>query len=215
MKGMFTGFDPQKIKTTLNTIESAYGEIHNATKVYIQDGFILGMKDKWACNEAQVFFAQVVKPQFDEIIAKVNKNFTVITEGINAAAQIWAAETRSEYSKTNLTVINTTIDVSMIQENINGTRGIDKNAALGLTNKIKLFQNAAEEALSKAQNAISGSGLFGGAQEQNLYNALGMNKSVINDYIVAMNNSLNKAISDTVSSYGDAEGRISQAFNVQ
>lgn len=211
----FSGFNADKVYATLNKIENVYGDLHRAIKNKLQDGFITGMRDKWACNEAQIFFRDGVKPQFEEIIRKVNENFTIIDEGINEAARLWALETQSDYTKRNFSMIITKIDVSMIQENIAGTRGIDKTEALNQVAYLKEFENEAVSALSKAQNAIRGCGLLGGLQEDNLYNVLGKNKSIISEYVVAITSALDKAINTTVTTYGDTEGKISQAFNVQ
>jgi len=57
--------------------------------------------------------------------------------------------------------------------------------------------------------------LLGGLQEDNLYNVLGKNKNIISEYITAITSELDKAITATVTKYGDTEGKISQAFNVQ
>ena len=211
----FSGFNADKVYQALSSIETAYGDLHGSIKNKLQDGFIVGMRDKWACNEAQTFFRDIVKPQFEEIIRKVNENFTIIDEGINEAARIWALETRSDYTKRNLSMIVTKIDISMIQENISGTRGIDKTEALNLVSKLKEFEGESTSALTKAQNAIRGCGLLGGLQEDNLYNVLGKNKTIIGDYITAITNALDKAISTTVNAYGDTEGKIAQAFNIQ
>ncbi len=210
----FTGFDPQKVYNVLNSIENSYADIFSAIKVHVQNGFIEPMSEKWACTEAQTFFINYVKPAFDEITNKINTNFSVIFTGINQAARMWAAETGSDYQPKNLMISQTKIDVSMIKENINGIRGIDKVAAENLTNKLKTFQTEISQCLTNAQNAIKNGGFLGGNQEAQLYNALGKNKEVINQFVLDLNVALEKAIKNTISSYGDTEGKISEAFNV-
>lgn len=209
-----TGFNENEVYKTIQSLESAYQALHAAIKNRLQNGFIIGMQDKWACNEAQEFFRNVVQPQFEEIIKVVNENFTVIDEGINEAARLWALETKSQYTKRHISRIETKIDVSMIQENIGGTRGIDKVEASSLVSHLKQFDLDASSALSSAKNAVIDCGLFGGAQEQNLQEVLEKNKSIIGNYITNLIQLLEKAINSTVSSYGDTEGKISQAFNI-
>ena len=211
----FFGFNESKIHRALSSVENAYGELHASIKNYVQDGFVNEMSKVWACNEAQVFFRDGVKPQFDEVIKKINENFAIIDKGVNSAATAWAQKTRSQYTSKNISIISTTIDVSMIQENIGGTRGIDKEAALNLVVKLEQFKNSTTAALDKTVAAIRGCGFLGGVQEENLLAALNKNKTIIDTAIEGTISALNKAITDTVTSYGDMAGKVAQAFNGQ
>jgi len=208
----FTGFDSAKVNVALNAIHESYSDLHNAIKTDLQNGFIEGMSTKWACPQAQTFFANAVKPQFDELLLTINTNYAVIDEAINASAKSWAIQTGAEWTTNTATPINTSVDVTIIQESINGERGIDKEAALVEVEKLSTFAANAETALDNAKQGVIDCGLLGGQQASNLQDALDKNKSIISTYVEEVKNALNTAINDTVTAYGDTAGKISSNF---
>jgi len=209
-----SSFDISKISSTLNTISSSYNSLHDAIRNHIQKNFINnGMSQYWACNEAQKFFTDGVKPQVDELIRVINANFNAVIVAIDAAAKAWATATGTPYTNYSFTLQYTTIDVTAIQENINGIRGIDKVQAIEVTKYLDSFGTDANTALSQSVTAVKSSGFIGGTQETNLIAALTKNETLINNFVAQMKSSIQTAIQNTVNNYGDTEGRIASAFN--
>lgn len=97
----------------------------------MQNQFVGGMADKWACRNAQSFFNDAFKPSVDSLISSSNQIFESIVSAMNAAGQAWAEQTDANYSPVSFSAINKTMDTSVIQENIGGVRGIDLDTATG------------------------------------------------------------------------------------
>ena len=51
-----TGFDPSVVNSSINAVKSSYDSLIRALGDDMQNQFIGGMADKWACNQAQTFF---------------------------------------------------------------------------------------------------------------------------------------------------------------
>ena len=51
-----TGFNPDEVNSSINSVKSAYEALIRALGDDMQNQFVGGMADKWACRNAQSFF---------------------------------------------------------------------------------------------------------------------------------------------------------------
>ena len=210
-----TGFDPEVVNQAIANVKNAYESLINVLGDKMQNEFVGGMQDKWACNQAQKFFSEAFKPAIDSIIQSSNSTFESVVSSMNSAGQSWANQTESSYSPQSFSPISKTIDSSVIMENIGGVRGIDKEAAQSVASKLPTLASLASEALTNAQTAVQNSGFIGGSQQANLVNSLGQIKTKINEIVSNITNETKNAIAQTVETYGDLEGKVSEAFTIQ
>lgn len=207
-----TGFDPELVNQSINSVKSAYNELIKALGDDMQNQFIGGMADKWACNQAQAFFNNAFKPSIDSLITSSNNIFESVVSSMNSAGQGWAAQTDSQYSVQSFSPISKTMDTSIILENINGVRGIDLAEANTIAAKLPMIAENAKQALTKAQQAVENCGFIGGNQSSNLVNSLMTIKNKIDSLVQEIVTESKNAIDKTVQSYSNTEGKISQAF---
>lgn len=210
-----TGFDPEKVSSSIGRVKTAYENLITALGDTMQNKFVGGMQDKWACKQAQTFFNEGFKPSIDSLINDSNKTFQSVIDAMNSAGRAWAESTNSQYSTTSFSVISKTMDVSGIQENIGGVRGIDLASANSVAGQLPQIAEQAKSALTSAQQAVQGCGFIGGGQEQALVNSLGTIKTNIDSNVTEITNQVKTSIEQTVTAYSDLEGRVSQAFNGQ
>lgn len=209
------GFDPEVVNKSIGSVKTAYTSLMDALGTRMQNDFIGGMQDKWCCKQAQNFFNNAFKPAVDQLINSSNQTFQSVVNSMNSAAQAWASQTDSSYSPQSFQTITKTMDTSGILENIGGTRGIDKDNATTVANKLPSIAQDAKTALTNAQNAVQNCGFIGGSQASNLINSLGVIKTNIDNATTQITTETESAINKTVESYSDTEGKISQAFTVQ
>ena len=208
-----TGFDPEVVSTSINKVISAYNELLTQIGDKMQSDFVDGMADKWACKQAQTFFTSAFKPTVDELIRGVNETFKSVVDAMNSAASAWAQSTDSTYSPVSFSVRQITMNTDGIMENINGVRGIDFQLSSSVSAKLPIINSNAKEALNKAKSAVQGCGFIGGNQEAYLLQSLETIKTNIDNATTTITDQSKKAIDDTLSSYTDVEGKISEAFS--
>lgn len=207
-----TGFDPELVNQSINSVKSAYNELIKALGDDMQNQFIGGMSDKWACNQAQTFFNNAFKPAIDSLISSSNVIFESVVSSMNSAGQGWAEQTGSQYSVQNFSPISKTMDTSIILENINGVRGIDLIEANTVAAKLPMIAESAKQALSKAQQAVQSCGFIGGNQASNLISSLTTIKNKIDSLVQNIVTESKNAIDKTVQAYSNTEGKVAQAF---
>jgi len=207
-----TGFDPSVVNSSLNAINSAYENLIGALGNDIQQQFIGGMADKWACNDAIRFFNEIFKPEIDRLIAGTNDTFQSVFASMNSAAQAWANNTESSYSPVSFSAISVTMNVGGIVENIGGVRGIDVDQANIVAGKLPTIAETAKSALTAAQQAVQNCGFIGGNQASNLIGKLGEIKQKIDGVTETITIASKEAIAATVTKYADTEGKVSRAF---
>ena len=210
-----TGFDPSIVNSSIGSVKTAYQDLITALGDEMQNQFVAGMADKWACNQAQHFFTNAFKPAIDSLISSSNVTFESVVNSMNSAGNAWAQQTESSYSPQSFSMINKNIDASVIRENVNGIRGIDLDAANAVAAKLPAIAESAKSALTQAQNAVQNSGFIGGSQQANLVNSLGTIKSKIDAATEEITSETKNAIDATVANYSNTEGKISEAFQVQ
>ena len=207
-----SGFNPEEVNTSINSVKSAYESLTNAIIGRMQNEFVNGMADKWACNNAQSFFGDTFKPVVDSLITESNNVFESVVNSMNEAAQAWAQETNSSYTPTQFSANGQRIDVNGILENINGVRGIDLAEADVVAGKLPSIASDASSALEAAKSAVLNCGFIGGDQAGNLQNSLGQIKTNIEKATNDITEQVKAAINTTVQNYANTEGKISAAF---
>lgn len=210
-----TGFDPQLVSTSINKVINAYNDLINQIGDAMQKDFVNGMADKWACNQAQTFFNTAFKPTVDDLIRQTNLTFESVVDSMNSAANAWAQSTDSSYISVPFSVRNITMNTDNIMENINGVRGIDFQLASSVSSKLLVINGNSKEALNEAKNAVQGCGFIGGNQEEYLLQSLETIKTNIDNATTTITDQSKKAIDDTLTTYTDVEGKVSQAFKGQ
>ena len=211
MNGL-TGYNPDEVSASLNSIKGAYDELLAVLGERMQNEIVNAMADKWACTNAQNFFNDAFKPAIDGLITSVNTTFESVVQSMNDAASRWASEAGEAFSAVPFSPVNKTMDTSCILENISGIRGIDLDQASQVAAKLPVLAAEAENAVSKASNAVDTCGFVGGNQASNLKASLETIRSNISNATNEITTETKNAFESTISSYGNTEGQISQAF---
>lgn len=206
-----TGFNPSEVQSSIRSVISAYNQLIAAIHDDMQNQFVKGMSDKWACKQAQDFFKEF-KKTVDELITKSSTTFKSVVDAMNSAGKAWADNTKSSYTKTSFTEKTTKIDISSIKENINGVRGVDKEQADNVAAKLPIIAKSAATALDNAKRAVGTCGFVGGNQASSLQNSLETIKTNINKAVSDIATAAEKAIKTTSQNYSTTANKISNAF---
>lgn len=214
MDNGFTGFNPDEVTTSINSIKAAYSSLIEQLGNQIQSQFVDGMSSYWACTQAQEFYRDAFKPAIDQLITDSNSTFESVVSSMNSAAQNWASQTHGSWAGMSLEVNDKKIDISAIQENIGGNRGINETEATNVAAKLPNIAEAAKSALQDAQNAVSSCGFLGGGQASELQSSLASIKQSIDNAVTNATDASKKAIDSTVEAYGTLSKDVSSAFSV-
>ncbi len=207
-----TGFDPQLVYSSISRVQTAYDSLMQALLNDTQSKFVNPMADAWACNDAIQFFA-IAAEAFNSQITGSTSVFQSVVDAMNSAARSWASKTETDYSEKAFSANSGTVDVSCIQENINGVRGIDESAANSAISQLAVIKSAADTALGQAVSAVSNCGFVGGNQETNLVSSLNKIKSNISTSFGELTDAAKTAMDSTVETYGTIEANVSTAFS--
>ena len=207
-----SGFNIDEVNACTSVLFSAYDNLYYAVHNDVQNNFINGMADKWACNAAQNFFGNQFKPNMETLIREINATFENIVNSIFSAADLWARETGWEFYPATFQTWDPALDTSRIQENIGGVRGIDLETANDVVNTLVTVKSNAENEINRAKSAVQNSGFIGGNQQQNLIDSLNRIGSQMNNNIESILNGTKDAINQTVQSYSDTRGAVAQKF---
>ncbi len=209
-----TGFNPDVVYASINKVKAGYEHLLRVIGDRMQNEFIGGMSDKWACNQAQGFFNEGFKPTIDNLIASSNTTFESVVASMNSAAQRWASDTESAYSPVTFSPIEKKMDTSIILENISGVRGIDLETTDQVVSKLPVIADDAKSALTEARQAVSECGFLDsyGFQADNLANSLESIKNNIDNIVQNITNDSKTAINNTLEQYGNTKGAVAEAF---
>ncbi|MBO5138556.1 MAG: hypothetical protein J6B89_02835 [Bacilli bacterium] len=207
-----TGFDPSLVNGSINKVKNAYENLIQVLGDDMQNQFVEGMADKWACADAQNFFTNNFKPAIDNLIRSSTTIFESVVSSMNSAGQAWATEQYETYSPVSFSAINKTIDTSSIRDSVGGLKGADLELTPAVVAKLSILEEDAYNALLSAQQAVQNSGFVGGDQQTNLINSLGTIKNNISIAMKDINADTKSAIDSTLQRYGNTGKRISQAF---
>lgn len=205
-----TGFDPDLVSSSIDKVQAAYEELIRAIGDDMQNQFVNGMQDKWACNQAIKFF-ESFKNTMDSIILQSNNTFESVVQSMNSAATAWAQETESVWPGRQFNRNDKKLDVSIIQENIAGVRGVDPEAT-AVSSKLTSIAASANSALSNAQSAVQTCGFIGGGSAEQLISSLGRIKASIDDAVTQIAEACKAAIESTTQEYTNLEVKVSDAF---
>lgn len=206
-----TGFDPELVTASINKVQNAYNELLAAIGTDMQNQFVNGMQDKWACNDAQTFFNSF-KATIDSLITNSNNTFESVVNSMNSAAKAWAEQTGTTWSGKQFSRNDLKMDITGIKENIGGVRGVDLQAT-EISGKLPTIAEAAGRALDNSKAAVSNCGFIGGTSETDLINSLERIKTSINEAVTQISNDCQKAIENTTKNYSTLEVNVSAAFS--
>lgn len=206
-----TGFDPELVTSSINKIQNSYNELIAAIGTDMQNQFVNGMQDKWACADAQTFFNNF-KSTIDSLITNSNNTFESVVNAMNSAARAWADQTGSTWSAKQFSRNDIKMDITGIKENIGGVRGVDLQAT-AISDKLPTIAEAAGRALDNSKSAVINCGFVGGTSEADLVNSLEQIKTSINNAVSQISNDCKKAIETTTQNYSTLEVSVSDAFS--
>ncbi len=207
-----TGFDPAIVETSIRNFISAADDVMDYLCGKFKTNFVDKMGEIWACNDAQNYFRNSVKPAMDSLTSDVNQVFASVVNSMRSAGQKWANQTGSSITPVYYNSKRKLLDISAIKENINGVRGIDFGLTNTATGNLDIISNAALSALGRAVTAVQTCGFIGGTSATNLVTSLNAIKTNINNSFASCKSALKSAINETVKNYQDTEGKIAQAF---
>ena len=213
-----TGFNAAEVQISISGVKAAYNSIIDQIGNRMQTEFINGMADMWACDEAVDFFTNTVKSDMDRLIPAVNATFESIVRVMDECARIWAENTgnASVYVGTQFEQNpKTSVDVSNIKTDFNGSRGIDVEAVQPVVNKLADISEQAKNFAKQAQEAVSNCGFVGGNQAETLYQSLERVKASIDAAISSIAQLIQTYINNTVSRYGALQSQVSSKFQVE
>ena len=206
----FIGYNDEEIITSIKGVQSAYEDLIKAIADDMQNLFVNGMEDKWACTYAQTFFADF-KNLVDTLIKDSNDTFQSVVDSMNSAANGWAENTGTPWSSKQFVRLDKSIDVSRIKENINGDRGADPDVT-EVAGKLSGIASAAVTALTNAESAVQVCGFIGGDSASNLIASLGKIKTSIENAVNEITSECQKAIETTNQNYTSHELNVAGAF---
>ena len=218
--GKIVGFDPDKVNESMQKVENAYKDLKHAMKYDMQKNFVDEMGKYWACNQAQKYFRDILKPDVDEINDNSQKTFESVLDSMNSAAQSWAraTDTSVPIRMSNLGTRmgeRVGIDTSVIRENFNGVRGVDEANALNTIPQLEIIKANADRALASAQTAVNDCGFVGRNQADKLIESLGVIRNNISGAIDTLITSAKAAINDTVEAYGRLAEDVDKSFSIE
>lgn len=214
----YTGFDPVKIKSSINSVMDAYSDLQDALITVTQNQFVTPMTTLWCCKESVDFFKNKFQPAIEALNDGAFKTFKSVVETMDSSATTWAKRTgnTSDWSKMTFTPVMKKIDISGIKDkNDAGEIGIDEvqavlKAGLLLT---KTFVKASA-ALVKASAAVQFCGFIGGDQAANLQSSLKTIKTNLENTTKEMASAAKESIESSANAYGSVRTNISSAFTI-
>ena len=209
-----TGYNQGIVHESIGKVKNAYEELINAIGNQMQNDFVGGLSDKWACPDAQNFFNTSFKPTVDQLIKGSNNTFDTVVRSMNSAGSAWAATVGGTYDTVTFSTINKEMETSSILENINGIQGIDEVDTPTVLNQLPVIAENAKVALGNAVSAVQTSGFldYANIQAENLINSLNQIKNNIDSAVQTITTDSDRAIKNTIERYGDTKGRIAAAF---
>ena len=208
-----TGFDPEIVYGSMNSVKSSYEQFKQAVCNDLQNKFVNQIATMWACKEAQEIMQNYVKTPIDLIANNAEAYYMGIFNTMDVAGRKWANATNTAYNGRYFNRGHNKIDVSEIKENINGVRGIDLAMAEKTVKVLDRIEKDAENALNNALNAVLNCGFIGGTSAETLSNTVRKFSKETAGTFQNIIQSIENAIKETVTKYADTEGKISKSFS--
>lgn len=210
-----TGYNPQVVSNSINSVKNAYKAYNDAMNTGIQTRFVNAMESVWACEQAQNFFRNAYKPAIDELYNSVEASLASVVNTMNSAARDWAVSTESDFSPINHEQIPNASNVDGIKLDLSGVKGIDLEAANSTVAQLQAIKAEAETALEAAKSAVAECGFVGGDQQASIDASLAKIKTDGANFVEKITTAVKNAIDNTVSSYGQLEKNVSNAFTAK
>ncbi len=208
------GFNDDEVRVSINAINSAYDALMVPLADNMQSKFIGELSTRWASPIAQKFFAEF-NTVANKLLTDSYSTFQNIVDVMDSAATAWAKRTGVEYSKIGFKGASRSVDVSSIQENINGVSGAMDDAGSVATNALNDIASFSDNALTSAENAVRNCGFVGKGQQENLLQSLTNIKNQANKAITELTNTVSKAITDTTEAHKDTATKVASAFTAK
>lgn len=207
-----TGYNEQEVIDATNGIKAGIESYFEATNTRLENDFVRPMENLWASEDAQSYFEaydQAVRGQFESDLSSLN----TIVDHFNSAASKYAAESGASYSPVSFDAPTCECDVSGIQIDIAGTRGINRTEAVETANVLNEIKEEAISALEEIRSSASASGFYGEAMahQEAIDASIESMKNSISNLTEEMYTSVDKAIQATADKYGELESEAAAA----
>jgi hypothetical protein len=196
----YTGFNPDEVVQSIKKMNNIYVELCSLYNKGFKS-FIDEISKLWACNEAQTYFRVEFKPIVDNLKDTIELQFSNIINIMNNSAKRWAEASHETF---NLEVfpgsIMKEVDVSVIQNRLNGNVGISIDLAV---QSVKKFQNNMNTQFNNILNKciLISSGFLGGNQQETLNNKLSLVQKEISKDVTDITQDISNMIKETASKY--------------
>ena len=207
-----TGYNEQEVIEATNGIKTGIENYFESTNTRLENDFVRKMENLWASEDARSYFEsynEAVRAQFQSDLESLH----TIIEHFNSAASKYAAESGATYSPVGFDAPSCECDISGIQIDINGTRGINRTEAVETAQVLGEIKEEAVSALEEIRSAASSSGFYGEANshQEAIDESIENMKNSISNLIEEMYSAVEKAIQVTADKYGDLEAEAAAA----
>ena len=207
-----TGYNEQEVIEATNRIKAGIENYFEATNTRLENDFVRPMENLWASEDAQTFFEaydQAVRAQFETDLQSLN----TIVDHFNSAASKYADKSGASYSPVSFDAPTCECDVSGIQIDIAGTRGINRTEAVETAQVLNEIKEEAISALEEIRSAASTSGFYGEAMahQEAIDTSIESMKNSISNLLDDNYAAVDKAIQATADKYGELEAEAAAA----
>ena len=211
-----TGTNASEIAASLNKIQAAYENLMAALHDRMQAEFIDQLGEQWACEDAQDYFNNTVKPTMDDMLSASYKTFQNIVETMNSWGASWSQLHKSNWSNIQFNGLLKTVDVSCIKLDINGGKGIDEEEANATAANLTSIESDVNSAVSEAESAVHECGFLdpGVMMESNLISSLNTIKSKFEEAIAEVREGFKTHVNKTVELHGQTKFKNADAFTI-
>lgn len=213
----FIGFNASEVRACADKVKESYNDLMEVIKDKTKSEFVDKVSEQWYFKASYDWFNQSFKPAMEEIFNGVNATFDSVINSVDDAAYHWAdlSGNTSLYTKSSLSLISATMDVSNIKDNLNGATQMDVEGVNSTLSVLSTLSSSASNALSSAVTAVNSSGFIGGEQQAKLVNSL--NK--IKEKIIGVYDEAKEQTKSFASEYGTAatelKTNVENAFSGQ
>ena len=212
----FIGFEPETVKKTVNSVNSAT----NNTLTVLSDGgavgtFITHMKENWGSTEASNYFTGKVKPKIKSFNDAVQKTYVSVCKSVLSAAKAWAKDNEENISfpeREEKTYEFTCLDSypTRLDEGVGMNCSTVKTSVAGWINTVKNQLLAdADTMISAAKN----SGFKGNEQGESLLKSLNSIKENMDKTFTKMSSYIKKTAEDKAGSTEDLSTEVASSFS--
>ena len=212
MNNGMTGYNEQEVIDATNGIKTGIQSYFEATNTRLENDFVRPMESLWASEDARAYFEsydEAVRGQFQSDLESLN----TIIDHFNSAAAKYASESGASDSPIAFDAPACECDISGIQTDIAGTRGINREEAVDTAQSLESIKEDAVSALEEIKSAASASGFYGESMshQEAINESIENMKNSISNLIEEMYSNVADAIQATADKYGDLEAEAAAA----